>query len=100
VCRVGDLADVSVAFNDRGAAYIGKREYDRAIQDYDEAIRLVPSYARAFNNRGAAYMDKREYDFAIRDFDQAIKLRYLCPSRYYCRRRVYSLGSVRERTGG
>ena len=32
--------------------------YDRAIADYNEAIRLDPKFAMAFHNRGIAYHDK------------------------------------------
>jgi tetratricopeptide (TPR) repeat protein len=61
-------------FNNRGVAYVDKREYDRAIQDFDQVIKLNPNDTAAFNNRGVAYVDKHEYDRAIQDFDQAIKL--------------------------
>ena len=53
---------------------LAKGEYDRAIQDYDQSIKLNPNYARAFNNRGVAYQKKGEYDRAIKDFDESIKL--------------------------
>ena len=47
---------LAVAFCNRGNAYQDyKGDYDRAIQDYDQAIRLKPDYAIAFNNRGDAY---------------------------------------------
>jgi len=76
VIQSGQLNDtnLSFAFNSRGIAYDSKKDYDRAIQDYTEAIRLNPSYAYAFNNRGGAYGDKKEYDRAIQDYDQAIRL--------------------------
>ena len=64
-----------IAHNNRGNAYTTKGEYDRAVQDYDESIKLNPNYARAFNNRGVAYQKKGEYDRAIKDFDECIKLR-------------------------
>ena len=51
-----------------------KKDYDRAIADYDQAIRLNPNYAAAYNSRGLAYDDKRDYDRAIADFNKAIKL--------------------------
>src|SRR5262249_38751328 len=44
-----------IAYNNRGNAYTAKGEYDNAIQDYDQSIKLNPNYARAFNNRGVAY---------------------------------------------
>ena len=40
-----------IAYNNRGNAYTTKGEYDRAVQDYDQSIKLNPNYARAFNNR-------------------------------------------------
>jgi tetratricopeptide (TPR) repeat protein len=68
---VEELAD---AFDRRGAAYRRKGEYDSAIQDYGQAIRLDPNSAAALNNRGRAYNDERKYDRAIQDLDQAVRL--------------------------
>jgi len=33
---------------DRGNAHFGKGEYDRAVADYTEAIRLDPDHAEAY----------------------------------------------------
>jgi tetratricopeptide (TPR) repeat protein len=63
------------AFGKRGLAYRLKGEYDRAIQDYNQAIKLNAKSAAAYNNRGVAYDHKGEYDRAIQDYDQAIKLK-------------------------
>jgi lipoprotein NlpI len=65
---------LAVAFYNRGNAFKAKGEYDRAIQDYGQAIRLNPNYAAAFNNRGTAYNLKKQYKRAIWNFDQAIVL--------------------------
>jgi tetratricopeptide (TPR) repeat protein len=62
------------AQNNRGDAWYAKREYDQAIADYGEAIRLDPKYAVAYRSRGDAWRAKREYDQAIADYDQAILL--------------------------
>jgi lipoprotein NlpI len=72
----GQLNDtnLSFAFNNRGFAYGAKNDYDRAIQDLTEAIRLNPSDATAFNNRGADYRHKQDYDRAIQDYTEAIRL--------------------------
>src|SRR5215472_10207117 len=39
------------ALNSRGNAHLSTRNYDRAIDDYNETIRLDPQYAIGFNNR-------------------------------------------------
>src|SRR6516162_9965070 len=64
-----------IAYNNRGNAFSAKGEYDRAIQDYDQSIKLNPDYYRAFNNRGVAYQKKGEYQRAILDYDEAIRLK-------------------------
>jgi len=63
------------AFNNRGVGYRLKGDYDRAVADYNQAIKLNAKFASAYNNRGVAYDKKGEYDRAILDYDQAIKLR-------------------------
>src|SRR5579863_4544332 len=62
------------AFYDRGLAYVRKSDYDRAIQDYDQALRLNPTFADALYSRGSAYANKNDYDHAIQDYDQALQL--------------------------
>ena len=58
----------------RGKAYGKKKEYDRAISDFNQALLLNPKYANAFNNRGITYYYKKDYDRAIADFNQALLL--------------------------
>lgn len=59
----------------RGIAYAKKRDYDRAIQDCDQGIRLKPDDPGAFISRGIAYARKRDYDRAIQDFTEALRLK-------------------------
>src|SRR5262249_16559641 len=54
--------------------YANKGDRDRAIADYNEAIRLDPENAMAFNNRGASYANKGDRDRAIADYNEAIRL--------------------------
>jgi tetratricopeptide (TPR) repeat protein len=46
--------DLAAAFKGRGNAYFGKKDYDHAIADYTETIRLDPKGAYAFFDRGTA----------------------------------------------
>ena len=72
--RSGSIPKYRLAYNNRGNAYGDKGDYDRAIADYNEAIRLDPKYASAYYNRGIAYDDKGDHDRAIADYDEAIRL--------------------------
>jgi tetratricopeptide (TPR) repeat protein len=65
---------LAIDFYNRGLAYLLKDQYDRAIEDFDQAIRINPTYALAFVSRGGAYSAKGQYDRAIEDFDQAIRI--------------------------
>src|SRR5262245_54912324 len=64
----------AVAYTNRGIAYSGKKDYDRGIADFNEAIRLDPSLAEPYHNRGCAYQDKGNYDRAIADYSEAITI--------------------------
>jgi tetratricopeptide (TPR) repeat protein len=72
----GDMAEGTVgeAFEKRGLAYFRKGDYDRAIEDFDQALRLKPKYGGAFLARANAYVEKKDYDLAIRDYDQVLRL--------------------------
>jgi len=59
---------------DSGIAYYYKNDYDKAINDYSEAIKLDRNYDEAYLNRGIAYCAKKDYDEAIRNYNEAIKL--------------------------
>src|SRR5262249_25513710 len=63
------------AYAARGTSVERAGDYDRAIADLDQAIRLEPRYPEAFNNRGMALLLKDRLDRALADFDQAIRLK-------------------------
>ena len=54
--------------------WVEKKDYDKAIEDYNEAIRLDPKEAEAFDGRGNAWAGKKEYDKALKDYNEAIRL--------------------------
>ena len=73
----------------RGNAYSYIGEHDKAIADYDQAIKLKPNYAKAYYHRGNAYRDKIEFDQAIADYTKAIELKPDYVEAYYNRGKLY-----------
>ncbi len=61
-------------FVNRGSYRLDQGDYDRALRDFDTAIRLDPKNARAFGGRGRGRAMRQEYDKAIQDFTEAIRL--------------------------
>ena len=64
--------------------------YERAIQDYDEVIRLDPQDAATYNNRGNAYGKLGQHRRSIEDYDEAIRLDPQLAAAYYNRGTAYS----------
>ena len=68
-----DLA-VGSAYASRALAYSQLRDYDRAIADYDEAIRRLPNSASALNNRAWAYFKSGRPESGRGDVELSLKL--------------------------
>ena len=68
-----DPKDAS-SFNNRGAVWREKGDFDHAIADFDRAIELNSKVANSYSNRGTVWRAKGDLDRAIVDFDQALRL--------------------------
>ena len=82
-------ANLAGAYSRRGSAYILKGDYDPAIRDFDEAIRLNPSYAPAYTGRGEAYFLEGDRDRAMQDLNQAVRVDPKFTTAYVSRAVVY-----------
>jgi tetratricopeptide (TPR) repeat protein len=81
-----------IAYNNRGTVYLHRGDYDKAISDYNQALRINPGYVTAYNlyeNRGTAYLLKGDYERAIADYDQAVRIRPNYAMAYHNRGTVY-----------
>jgi tetratricopeptide (TPR) repeat protein len=58
----------------RNASSSAEAYYEKALRDFDEAIRLEPDNALAHAERGAARSWGSHHDEGIHDFDEAIRL--------------------------
>lgn len=65
--------DNSRAYLHRAEAHNQRREYEQAVKDCTEAIRLAPS-ARGYASRGAARIGQRDFSGALGDLDIAVKM--------------------------
>jgi tetratricopeptide (TPR) repeat protein len=70
----GDPEDNVAAYWERGYSYYLKREYKRAIEDFDEIIRRDPADAAAFRNRGYFHHDLGAYTDALDDYAHAMRI--------------------------
>jgi lipoprotein NlpI len=64
----------AITYTNRGNGYIIKKDPDRAIADFNQALQLDPKYGHAFTGLGIAYNVKKDFDRAISDLDRAIQL--------------------------
>jgi tetratricopeptide (TPR) repeat protein len=80
----------------RAGAYDRKDQLDRAIGDYDTALRLDPTLADIFNARGELWRRKGDRPRALADFGAAIKL---SPQHEAARANYKTLAQELERLG-
>jgi tetratricopeptide (TPR) repeat protein len=89
-------ADRIKALVARAGAFARKDEADRAIADYDTALRLDPTLADIFNARGELWRKKGDPPHALSDFAAALKLN---PQHQAARANYKSLALELERLG-
>ena len=66
--------DYAEAYKNRGTVYFQQGQHQRAIADFNGAIRLKHDYAGAYNNRGAAYFAQRNSKLCCNDLQKACEL--------------------------
>jgi tetratricopeptide (TPR) repeat protein len=57
---------------DNGINLFSQNDYDGAIRELSEAIRIDPKFAMAYYFRGVSYFYKKDYDNAIADYEAAL----------------------------
>jgi hypothetical protein len=67
----------------RGRAFHAKKDYAKAIQAFQEAIKIKPDFAEAYHGTGMSYGAMRRNDLAIENFRQAVKLKPNIPYFHY-----------------
>jgi len=68
------IFNLAHAYNDRGHTYNLLKEFDKAIPDLIESIKLNPDLAEAYNDLGWAYNGKKDWQKALPECTKAIEL--------------------------
>jgi tetratricopeptide (TPR) repeat protein len=61
-------------YGQRGGEYVLKEDFERAMADAEEAIRLAPNYFRGYQTRARLFMHRSQFDRAMADINRAIQL--------------------------
>ncbi|MBU6229825.1 MAG: tetratricopeptide repeat protein [Cyanobacteria bacterium REEB459] len=83
-----ELENSALVHNALGYAYFAQEQYDLAIRNYREALRVDPSYVTALNNLAHSYERKQLMKQALEAYEQALGLE---PSNSTAKRRAASL---------
>lgn len=65
---------LSAVYVNRGLTYYRLAKYQKAIADFNAAIKILPKNAYAYNNRGLTYEKLGKPALAIRDYRMALKI--------------------------
>ncbi|NJN61387.1 MAG: tetratricopeptide repeat protein [Coleofasciculaceae cyanobacterium RL_1_1] len=65
--------NIALVYNALGFAYAAQEQYDLAIRQYKDAIKLQPQYVTALNNLGFVYERKMLVEKAIEVYEDALR---------------------------
>jgi len=83
--------NVAVAYNNRGKYYRENKQFDKALADYDNMLRIAPDDFNGFNSRGRLWFDLGKIDKALPDFNRSIELNPRFAKAYSNRGAVYGM---------
>ncbi|NEP19191.1 MAG: tetratricopeptide repeat protein, partial [Leptolyngbya sp. SIO4C1] len=64
--------NAAIVYNALGYAYFAQEQYDLAVKQYKEALKLMPDYITALNNLGHSYEKKQLMKQALDCYEQAL----------------------------
>jgi tetratricopeptide (TPR) repeat protein len=83
-----ELENSALVYNALGYAYFAQDQYDLAIRNYKEALKIAPDYVTALNNLGHSYERKQLMNQALETYESALALE---PGNTTAKRRAESL---------
>ena len=88
-----NLYKLALSHSENGQAFSKSGDYDKALDEFNQAIRLNPGLAAAYYNRGEIYFKRGDYAQAIRDFTRTVEI---APDYTFA---YYSRGVANEKSG-
>lgn len=79
----------AVKHNNKGIDYFNKKRYEKALEEYNIALKINNQYDIAYNNRGIVYFNQGKYKEAIEDYNKALELNPNFENGYFNRGNVY-----------
>ena len=67
------------AYSERGRIYLSKKDYDPALSDFDNSIRISPTYSHAYFHKGTLFNSTNNPVKAEQSFSTALKYDTLYP---------------------
>ena len=83
--------ELSAVYQRRGYADASQQQYQDAITEYGEALKLTPQDVRIYEQRAAVEMKINDYDKALTDYSEIIKLKPNEVRYYNYRAYIYEL---------
>ena len=83
--------ELSAVYQRRGYADASQQQYQDAITEYGEALKLTPQDVRIYEQRAAVEMKINDYDKALADYSEIIKLKPNEVRYYNYRAYIYEL---------
>lgn len=81
---------LSLAYTNRGIAYAHDKQFQEALDDFHQVLRLQPDSFEVYNNIGNLYLLNGKNEDAIKAFTKSIELNPYYIKAYYNRSLVYS----------
>ncbi len=75
----------------KGQKNVEQNEYDRALEDFTNSIKLNPNNAQVFTGRANIYALKGQFNLALNDYSRAIELNKTDAQIFFNRAGAYSL---------
>ena len=69
-----DAVQTANAHYHSGLASLAMGNQEKAIEEFDQVLRIEPEMAKAYNGRGIARTQHGDLDRAIADYDQALRI--------------------------